>query len=247
VRRSAEAAGVGLLAAVFAVVAAVPEIPQPARAAAAVPLVLVLPGYALASAAFARFRLDPVERVLLTGALSLAAAALVALCLDVTPWGLRRTSWAIALAVVTVAATLVAAARGHGGALPLRAIRPTRAQAALLCCGAVLAGGAVWLAARPLPASGREGYTALWLLPAPRSTTVVRVGLRSGELRSTAYRLSLRLGNRVVRTWRLRLPTSGRWEAQVALPREAGAVVALLYRGPGDGVYRRAELHRGVG
>lgn len=244
-RRNGDAPLVGILAAVCAAVASFPGIPEPARAAAAVPLVLVLPGYALASAAFGRRRLDPAERVLLTAALSLAAAVLVALCLDVTPWGLHRRSWAVGLAALTVASALAAAIRRQDRPVRLRALGPTRAQAAVIGCGAVLVGVAIWLAARPLPASGGDGYTALWLLPAPASPDVVRVGVWSGELEPTTYRVSLRLGTRVLRMWHLRLATSGRWEVRVALPRGGGELVALLYRGPRDAVYRRVDLRRG--
>jgi uncharacterized membrane protein len=248
VPRAGETRAVVSLAVVSAVVAAVPGIPGAARIPAAVLLLLILPGFALASAAFAHRRLDPVERVLLTVALSLAAAVLVALCLDVTPWGLDRSSWAVALAGVTVASALVAAVRASERAVLAvrrRSVRPNRAQTAALACGAVLLAGAFWLATKPLPVPGATGYTALWLVPAAGSTDVVRVGVRSGELEPSTYRLSLRVGARVVRGWKLRLAPSGAWEARVALPTGAGRVVAILHRGSSDAVYRQVDWLRG--
>ena len=58
------------------------------------PLVLVLPGYALTAALFPHGALGGADRALFTLGLSLCAAILCGFVLNRTPWGLRPESWA---------------------------------------------------------------------------------------------------------------------------------------------------------
>jgi uncharacterized membrane protein len=220
---------------------------EPMRVAAALPLLLVLPGYALTSALFARSRCDGVERVLLALALSLAAAVVVALGLDVA-WRLDRTSWAISLATVTVASAFVGVARHRDRPLAIRrspALRPSLAQTAALAGSLILVAGAFWLATRPLAVRSAQGYTALWLVPDGASPGTVRVGVRSGELEPSAYRVALRVGRRVVRRWDLRLTPAARWESDVVVRTANRKVTAVLYRGRSREPYRLVALRGG--
>ena len=71
--------------------------PPPIRIAATLPLVILLPGYALTSALFARQTTELPIGLLLSVGLSLAITILEGLLLNLTPWGLQATSWALAL------------------------------------------------------------------------------------------------------------------------------------------------------
>src|SRR5487761_1406238 len=87
------------------------------REVAGLLLVLVFPGYALSALAVpavpAWFRqVNPLLwRGMWTVGLSLAAAVALGLLLNLTPDGLTRTSWAVSLAALTLAAAAAAAWR----------------------------------------------------------------------------------------------------------------------------------------
>lgn len=70
-------------------------------------LAFLLPGFALTGALFARRVLTPLERSVLTPALSMAVMITSGLLLYVAKVGLARTSWTLATAGVTLAALLV--------------------------------------------------------------------------------------------------------------------------------------------
>ncbi|HEY0737074.1 MAG TPA: DUF1616 domain-containing protein, partial [Herpetosiphonaceae bacterium] len=75
-------------------------------------LVLLAPGYALSAALFAhRDDLDTVTRLALSFGLSIAAVPLLALALDLLPWGIRLWPMTIALAVWIGIWTLIATVR----------------------------------------------------------------------------------------------------------------------------------------
>jgi uncharacterized membrane protein len=86
--------------------------------ALALPLLLVLPGYAFLAAADPRrarsdgaTSLDRLDRTLLSLGLSLGILALASFLVSATPWGLTAASVGVATAGVTLAATAVAARR----------------------------------------------------------------------------------------------------------------------------------------
>lgn len=92
-----------------AVVVAVPV--TAVRAVFAVPLCLILPGYAFVASAFARARPSWLVRLMLIPAMSLVTLVLAALLLDVVPTGLNETTWAVLLVVIVLGECLVAAMR----------------------------------------------------------------------------------------------------------------------------------------
>jgi uncharacterized membrane protein len=165
----------------------------PVRAALAVPLVLLFPGYALTAASFpggSGPRLGTAERAVLTLGLSLAAAAAGGLVLAQTPWRLRAGPWAVLLGGIVLAASAVALARrsnvpgagpdtGDNGpktndeSAPHRPVRPSPAvlrptlQALVLALAGLVAVGALVIAARGAVAQQRAAtFTQLWLVPA---------------------------------------------------------------------------------
>jgi uncharacterized membrane protein len=102
--------------AVVTMVATLAGVNQPvARALLALPLVLVLPGYALVAAAFPEAGRSLAERLLYGVGLSLAVAALGGFALNLTPWGLRAEAWATLLGGIALAACAIAWARRRRG------------------------------------------------------------------------------------------------------------------------------------
>jgi uncharacterized membrane protein len=224
--------------------------PVALRVVVSMPLLLVLPGYAVAAAIFGTARLGRARRLLLSVGLSLVTAILLALVLYLTPYDLSSRTWSIALVAVVLAASGIAAVRrGRGpedrapGRTSLRLPRLRLRDALLLLAAAAVASGAVAFARTPLPAKHAQGYTALWLLPGDRRA--VRVGITSGELHATAYRLRLRLGTRLAYERSVSLEPGQRWERIVHLPRSAVAgtpVTANLFRAGSPQVYRRVRV-----
>ena len=78
-------------------------------------IVVFIPGYATTEALFPRIKLDPFERVGLSVGLSFVLAMFVGLLLNFSPWGIRLDPIVAALAVLTVAVTIIALARGYYG------------------------------------------------------------------------------------------------------------------------------------
>jgi uncharacterized membrane protein len=219
------------------------------RAVAAVPLCLVLPGYALTAAFFARTRLELRSIVMLTLALSLTTLILGSLLLNFTPWGLRAGTWAALLLAVVLGGCTVAGlrreprAKAPGTAARVRLPRPrVRARdVALLTLAAMIAAGAMVVSRIPLSAPNAVGYTAMWMLPGHSgSGSDLEIGIQSAEQQPTSYRLVVEMGARSTESSFVLTP-GGRTEVPVPLdPRPvAGTVVAMLYRNTETGVYRR--------
>ena len=219
----------------------------PLRAVLVLPFVLFLPGYSLTAAIFREQRPAPPERVVLALALSLVTAALASLFLDFVSFGLTLRSWAVAIAIVTVSATLTGAA--HTAPASARSTRATRLRehrpqlrllpttAAVAAAGLVAA--AVVLARTPLPSPSAPGYTALWLTRKPHSAALT-VGVRSQEHRRTQYRLRLVLAGRTT-TRRLALAPGETWQKTLPPVQRAAA---SLYRLGDHGVYRSVRFVR---
>ena len=251
IRRSADLVATAALATIGALVLIVVPGLLPLRIALALPLLLVLPGYSLTAALFPDRTIDWARRLLLSVALSLSLAVVIALVLNDTPFGLRSASWAGALVVVTWAASGIAAARRQ----PTTTIEPIARlprlrprDAAFFLVAVCVLGGAVAFARTPLPAKNVQGYTALWLLPGSRGgTATVRVGVTSGELHPMSYRLLVRVGSRAAYRQRVELQPGDEFEDSVRIGPAASArrapIEALLYRVDRPrSIYRVARL-----
>jgi uncharacterized protein DUF1616 len=226
-----------LAAAAFAVLGAivVALIPgRPVRVLFALPLLLLLPGVALAAALFPRTRLDRARRLLLQLGLSLAVAILGALLLELTV-GLRRSSWVVLLALVTCAAVAVSIRRGAGHAPGTFQVPHIRfAEAAMFCLAIALVTATLVFARTPLAAKHVQGYTALSMLPMHAGSRVVHVQISSSELRPLRYRLELYAGRRRLEVRRVALVPGQQWQTSLQLtPNESAGVKwirARLYR-----------------
>jgi hypothetical protein len=243
------------LAAVGAVVCALPLEGVPIRGLLAAPLVFVLPGYALTAALFPR-TLDWAEWLLFTLGLALAITALGGLVLNVTPWGLNAQSWATLLFGVTAVASLVAIYRrrrleDQASEDQARSVQASVGVTSALAmgCAALLAGGAMWLAHTPVPQQPEQGYTLMWSLPvADAGANGIRVGVRNFEPVPTSYALRIVAGGQTIQQFAIDLEPVDGWEADVSLPTaDPGPIEALLYRADApDVVYRRTLVRAGT-
>jgi hypothetical protein len=209
------------------------------RVLAGVPLVLVLPGYALT--AFTLPARSPrgfslvLWRGLWSTGLSLAVAVLGGLLLNVFPVGLTRVSWTILLAAVTLlalAATVplrlssqrLSSQRLSSQRLssrPLSSWRPTRARAwrptwavvgyplAALAFAGTATGLAVVSGGRP----HSPPFAELWLVPGTGKTIL---GVRSAYPARQAFHLVLKDGVGQADSWDFTLAPGQSWRRAVS-------------------------------
>ncbi len=180
---------------------------------------LVATGYAFTAACFPRVALGVTKRLTYSLGFSFALIALGGLALNLTPWGLSYTSWAVYLGVVTLLAGAIALLRGDGRALSLdpllgwalpdaQARLPQRLRAGALVIAALVGvGGAVALSTAGANHAQQTEQTAigasLWMLPITHAghTPQVEVGVRNLSADATPFRLTLTVDSRVVRSW----------------------------------------------
>lgn len=189
------------------------------------PLVLVLPGYALSGALFPSGTFEPLERALVSVGLSLVSSVLGALLLNVTSSGLRTTSWALLLSVLSLTALLAAGYRDSlrgerrtplssvtyvqltaGAAAGRRLLRQAMAARPrpgrnLLFAAAVplLLGAAILVSVDGAHTADRQyRFTQIWFMPGSTSDRVARVGVKNMEGGTIRYRLDLAAGGKAV-------------------------------------------------
>jgi hypothetical protein len=202
------------------------------RVVAGLPLVLVLPGYALSMFVVPRVpsRLSPVLwRGMWTVGLSLAVAVLGGLLLNLTPAGLTRVSWTILLAVVTLIALGAAAWLRTGTERRAGTGRPTWVAAGYPVAALALAGTAVGLAVVSGGWQHSPAFAQLWLVPAGERATL---GVRSAYPDAQAFHLVLDSGTRPAGAWDFTLTAGQTWQRTVMAP--AGQRVTALLTAIGN-------------
>jgi len=165
---------------------------QPVRIVAALPLTLFLPGYALTAAIFGTRQLDRAREIVLGLAVSLALLALGSILLSAV--GIYPGTWALLLAVFTVAGCAVGMARRgperrrepRDG--PRRRLR--RRDGAILLAATALGAVAIVLTQVSFDAGDADGYTALWMLPGHGGKSV-EVGVASAQHTPWSYVLDV--------------------------------------------------------
>jgi hypothetical protein len=210
---------------------------EPLRVLLAAPLILFLPGYAIAATIFARNPISRRQFLLFSVGLSLAVLALGALPLNYGPGGVRGWSWALLLFLVVLACCRGAALRRpRAAAAPISWAlpRPNRGQAALLAGGALALVAAVVLAFTPLSATNATGFTEIWISPLAADNGV-RVGVGSAERDDSSYRLVVNFGGTREVTRRLELEPGERQVLALGESRAASSpvpvpVTATLYK-----------------
>jgi hypothetical protein len=215
-----------------------------------VPLVVVLPGYAL-SRCLLPDRLGAFERSALAVGLSLALSAVGGLLLHLTWWGLTRTTWSVSLAGVTVVTSIsgLLLRRGSVGESGEEADRvgrrlPILRTSLLMGASLLIAVGAVWLSVASADSQARDGFTELWLVSGgtPEFGASADLGARSAELQSQSYYVELTRNGRVTGSWRFVLLPGEAWTEAILL-RAGEKIQAELFReGIDTDPYRRVSL-----
>jgi uncharacterized protein DUF1616 len=218
------------------------------QAAAPMPLALAVPGYAIAAALFPPGAIERGDRIVYSFALSVSAAALGGLVLQVV-FDLSRDTWLGLLLAVTLAASAVAWSRRIAMPIQTTARPPVRPPAGLLWLAAFLAAIAIAGAAIAIAVhgareqQGKQRFASLWAVPAATSEgarpVIVGVWNHGGP---AAYRLDVSSGGRAIQSLRLRLDPDQRWQARLApgtLARR-GSLLLTLYHGSAP--YRSVEL-----
>lgn len=223
------------------------------RAVCTIPLVLVLPGYAVVAALFPDRALEGTERLLFALGASIALTVICGLLLNIAPGGMRDDSWAATLGVVTVGAGAIALARLRPHTFSWRRPFPQPwrrsfpRQWALYGLASCLTIGAVVVAGNGEATQPHPGFTQLWMLPSGAAgSTSVRLGVSSMEQAPVRYRLQVLAGTRVLRRWPdFALKPRDTWTATTILPvvgRGATRVDAVLYRLDTGKLYRHVAL-----
>lgn len=215
----------------------------------AAPLALLLPGYGIAAATFARRHLLWSQLMLISLSLSLATLAVGSVVLNYAPGGIRSISWALLLLIVIIGTCRAAALRRpQPEDQPVwRLPRIGRASAGLLLGGLLAAAAAVVLAGTTLPAKNALGYTQLWVLPeGGAETSEVQVGVGNQEQHAVAYDLLIRVGKAPLVRRSFTLTPGETSVVRVPAGTEAdGApvpvVASLLRQSQIDRVYRRVK------
>lgn len=212
------------------------------------PLVLVLPGYALIAVIFPNRTLGTLERLIFSLGLSFSIAIINGLILNLTPWGLQTSSWAVSLGGITLAAVLAGVLRrGQEPVVFGTSYKPSVGQVLLLGAALATAIIAIVVAYTGAIRHPSQRFTQFWITRA--ATDTIQLGVRSFEATTTSYRVELRIGERVIGEWTsVELQPDEEWTVQVNLPKaeaDVEIVEALLYREdiPGT-VYRRVFLWR---
>lgn len=220
------------------------------RTVFAVPLCLLLPGYALSAATFTRAQLERQQAAMLTVGLSLVTLILGSLLLNLLPGGgLRTGTWTALLVIVVVAGCETARRRRIEPGLvtwPSGRFRGSRTSAASLVVftlAAAIAVAAFVVSRVPLAAPNAIGYTELWMIPT-QTGAGLRIGVTSQEQHDTSYRLLVQLGiGTTVAQQRFVLHSGQEHVLRVALggvPRAAvGLATATLFRAGSANPYRQ--------
>ena len=225
-----------ILACAAVAVAFSPGVPTAIRALVGLPLVLVLPGYALTAAVTPRLGRWGADKVVFTLGTSIAVAVLGGLVLNFTPWGLERRSWSVLLAAFTIVAATGAALRRAGAAETPSGPRGRvqRHSAAASRAGSPIAMAAVGISRRgAIQADQQTRFTQMWMLPT-NGKKDLRIGIINREGSTQHYRIVLRDGRRQLATFpAIDLAAGAKWISAVHVPSDLpprARIQADLYR-----------------
>lgn len=264
-----------LIAALDVVWTLLPERPLLLSVLLMLPLVFVLPGYAFAEAVFPRRTnvgeqlilapklqierpLNNTDRILLSFGLSLALDILSGFALNLLPTGLNARSWSILLAMLTTLCALLAAYLRHTRQTPRANIaRPSRCpmrfhEIALCLLAVIIIGVSVVYSTQGALVQQYPGFTQLWMLPSnlPKQSCGIRLGIRSFEAATTAYRMTMTVNGVGVNTWSgIVLDPQQEWDRFVPITvvtsdaTSSAAVEVHLYdASKPDNIYQKVNL-----
>lgn len=217
----------------------------------ALPLVFVLPGYAVTEALAYNRSLSVTYRALLSLGLSLAIDILSGFVLNMFSVGLRALSWVVLLGLLIVVFSLLVAYLRRKSSADERRLLAFRFR----IYDYLLAGLALLMVVLSLQYSATSveqpphaGFTQLWMLP-PQTTKncTVRLGVRSFESTSTTYHIMMKENGIQVGIWSpIVLTPQEEWDHVVTIPTLSASSVSVevsLYKADRpEKVYREVHL-----
>jgi uncharacterized membrane protein len=232
----------------LAFVAALLSAPVLVRAVLLVPLVLALPGYALAATLFPPGSISPAERGVYAVGLSIAVTAIGGLLIQLV-LGLDRDIWAAFLAAVTIAAAARGLRDGERERMTFSLAKVPRSlpvAIAVFLAAAVIAAMAIASAGNGLrDAQAKIHFTDFWMIPdrvgGPTAESFT-VGLRSHEGRVTHYTVRLSSQGSPLATEYLTLRAGQQWERSFPVVNELQRVPVLAKLSRDGLPYRSLDL-----
>lgn len=214
------------------------------------PLILILPGYALTIAAFPSGMLNNSERLTMALGFGFSVTIISGLLLFWLRININTNSWAVTLSVLMLLTSLsILGGRKLHSYLPSLHItrKPGIGDILLLCLAALIFMGAFRLSRNGAVQQPFDDFTQLWILPATlEEKEAVQIGILSGEREKTSYSLQIEANNQIVAEWEpITLERGESWETTFELPMDNGVrkLVALLFNlNESQSSYREAWL-----
>jgi uncharacterized membrane protein len=204
----------------------------------ALPLVFVLPGYALTEALFHQRSLETAHHLVFSLALSLAVVILSGFILNLFPTGLHALSWTLFLGLLTVVFSLIANLRRKeqsNGVQPLR-FNFSISAFILFEVATIVTILAILYSAVGVAQQRQPGFTQLWIQPTAQSgsSCAIRIGVSSFESTLVTYRIIMTMNSTQIATW-----------SSVALvPREQWEQIEPVNPGTSGNTFVEVRLYR---
>jgi len=203
----------------------------------ALPLVFVLPGYALAETLYSKRSLDASIRLLFSLGLSLAIDVVGGFILNIV--GLHTLSWALYLGLLTSLLALLAAyqrRRTAGNVAQSLRFRLKLFEYILIGLAAAIVCLSVLYSIAGAQQQHYPGFTQFWMLPTtqPGQSCTVRLGIHSFESTSVTYRVTLTANKTQEMTW----------SSIVLTPRQEWQQSASVRLDTANSIYVEAQLYR---
>ena len=222
----------------------------PLRPYLTLPLVMLLPGLAVARLLLGS-RASSFELLVISSGLSLAIAVALGLLLNIagamTPLG-----WSVSLGSVTLVACgarlLVNPTPGSPPDHDRKASPVSVAQASLFAIASLITVLAIAVAREGAMSQREYSFTEFWMATRkPVDQNIVTIGVHNEEKAPTSYQVVMVADGAMIGRWpRLRLDAGATWTTEISLNadlRRSQRVEAWLYRGDKpDEVYRKVWL-----
>jgi hypothetical protein len=196
---------------------------------------LVSLGYVWVKVVLGRNVMGP-ERVAVAVGLTISAAVLGGLLLQVTGVPLHRTTWTGLFAGITLVGDVILVLQYWAGPQIVAHVQSVEWrlpawQAVIYGLAVLVAIGAVVLADAGAAVQHYPGFTELWLSPRGSSATDASLGVSNHQGKTEEYRLILIRDGRVSATWYLTLSNGQEWQRIIPITYLHG-IVADLYLWP---------------
>lgn len=217
----------------------------------ALPLVFVLPGYALTEALFQKRSLETAQRLVFSLALSLAVVILSGFILNLFPSGLHAQTWTLFLGLLTVVFSFTAILRRTEQSDRVQPLRLNLSISAFILfeVATIVAILAILYSTAGVTQQRQPGFTQLWIKPAPQpgNSCAIRIGVSSFESTLVTYRIVMTMNSTQIAAWSsISLVPREQWEQIELVNPDASRnafVEVLLYRlDKPQTVYQKVDL-----